>query len=310
MTSSAISSLTGETVQAKDVRKSPNRVNEGWKCPVCGAEMAAVACGAGSYKVSPHFRAIKGHASFCDAEGKEMLTTSRGTRKSAVTRSMVGDAPKELRLPRVRRKRDLTRQPLDTADNENTDRGRRTAEAAEGTHGSIVTSITPLAEFYCDNPEQRDEPLKITGFPRGSYRSLFEKLSGSEGYRNWPRKILFAPIRFRGARINDDRIIVHLNRPIHFPRNGAEKQRKSEYYRIEIIVSEWSQQKKNHFWQELNKNCNQQEKNYQVKSGDAVYVFFLAEQDGRDLSKFVHRDYRSICFLNLEKHVADRLNRT
>ena len=309
MADSARNSITRRIVEAKNVRKTQNRVDGPWECRVCGAEMAAVACGAGSYRVSPHFRAIKGHASYCDAEGKEKLTTSRHTRITAETRSTVREGPVEFRLSQVRRQRGRAGQPLDTEDDESTYVRRRTGEAAEGTHGRTVTTIRPVAEYYCDYPKRRDDSLKIPGCRRKSYRSLFWKLKGSVGYRRWPPKILFAPIRFRGARTINDTFLVYLNRPIVLSRKGAEEQRRSKYYRIslQLNATEWSERTRNLCREEWTAAVQQQDKNYREDPSNSVYAFFLGEQDPDDLSIFMLRDHRSVCFLNLGEHVVEGL---
>jgi len=213
MADAARNTTTGRVMQAAALRRGVGSAAGPWQCRACGAAMAAVACGAGRFRVSPHFRAIERHARDCDADGNERPTASRDVRVAVRNRSTVGEGPAALRLP-VRRQRRRAGQPVEAGDHEDLHVRRDRGEAAPGTHGRTVSTLRPVAEHYSFHPEKRGEPLTISGCPRATYSGLFGKLSGTTGYVRWPRKILFAPVRFKDACIGNDTLVVYLNRAI------------------------------------------------------------------------------------------------
>ena len=286
-------------MQAAALRRGAGNAAGPWQCRACGAAMAAVACGAGRFRVSPHFRAIERHARDCDVDGKERPTASRHVQVAVRTRSTAGEGPSALRLPALRRQRPRAGQPVVAGDYEDLHVRRLRGETAPGTHGPTVSTLRPVAEHYSFHPEKRGEPLTIPGCPRATYGGLFRKLSGTTGYARWPRKVLFAPIRFKGARIGNDTFVVYLHRAIWSSgRDGTERQPQI-YYRITLAVREWSEGTRRLCREEWREAIELQSGNYRRRRPRTVYAFFLGEQERDDLSNFVICDHRLVCFLNL-----------
>lgn len=299
MADAARNAITGRVVQAAALRRGWENAAGPWQCRACGAAMAAVACGAGRFRVSPHFRAIERHARDCDADGKERPTASRNVRVAIGTRSTAGEGPAALRLPAYRRQRPRAGQPMEAEDHEDLHVRRDRGEAAPGTRGRTASTLRPVAERYSFHPEKRGEPLSVPGCPRATYGGLFRKLSGTAGYARWPRKVLFAPIRFKGARIGNDTFVVYLNRAIWSSgRDGAERQPQS-YYCITLAVREWGEGTRRLCREDWRDAVQLQSGNYYQRRRRTVYAFFLGEQDQDDPSNFFIRDHRLVCFLNL-----------
>lgn len=291
----------GRVVQAAALRRAGGNAAGPWQCRACGVTMVAVACGAGRFRVSPHFRAIEPHARDCDADGRERLTASRNVRIAVRTRSTAAEGPSTLRLPTLRRQRPRAGQLTWAENREDLHVRRDRGEAAPGTHGRTVSTLQPVAEHYSFHPEKRGEPLTIPGCPRATYGGLFGRLSGTTGYARWPRKVLFAPIRFKRAWIGNDTFVVYLNRAIWSSgRDGAERQLQS-YYRITLAMREWSERTRRLCREEWRAAAELQSGNYRQRRKRTVYAFFLGDQDRDDLSNFVIRDHRLVCFLNLRE---------
>lgn len=283
-------------MQAAALRRGEGSAAGPWKCRACGAAMAPVACGAGHFRVSPHFRAIKRHARDCDADGKERPTASRDVRVAVETRSTAGEGPTALRLPTLRRQRPRDGEPMEAEDQEDVHARRDRGETAPGTHGRTVTTLRPVAEHYIFHPEKRGEPLAVQGFPRSTYGELFKKLRGTTGHVRWPDIFLFAPIRFKEARIGHDTFSIYLNRAIWSP-----GRRLQGYYRITLAVSDWSEGTRRLCRGEWRAAVELQREKYRQRQRTSVYAFFLGEQEQDDLSSFIISDHRLVCFLNLHE---------
>ena len=306
MADAARNTTTGRVMQAAALRRGVGNAAGPWQCRACGAAMAAVGRGAGRFRVSPHFRANERHARDCDADGNERSTASRNVRVAVRNRSTAGEGPSALRLPALRRQRPRAGQSVEAEDHEDLHVKRDRGEAAPGTHGRTVSTLRPVSEHYSFHPEKRGEPLTIPGCPRATYGGLFGKLSGTTGYARWPRKVLFAPIRFKGAWIGNDTFVVYLHRVIWSSRRDGEERQPLRYYRITMTAREWSEGTRGLCRDEWREAVQLQSGNYRQRRRRTVYAFFLGEQERGDLSNFVVRDHRLVCFLNLrETEVAN-----
>lgn len=261
--------------------------------------MIAVACEAGIYKVAEHFRAKKGHAADCRLEGSEELTKRGDVVDTVMTRSWAGKAPSNLRFRKKRRQRVEPGLESGGEISEDSHVRRGKAETVSGEHGRNVTLLQPVAESYCSNLDSRDDELTIEGYPPGTYGTLFEELRNTGEDVRWPRKVLFAPIRFTQANLKSHPFVLYLNREIRFNQDSSFKRRVSANIQLTLDFSESNERVRNYYRKELENGINIQKGYWSRREGDRVYAFFLGEQNRKFPNRFVVKDHRKFCLLEL-----------
>ena len=305
MASSAINRNTGERVTAKKLQDEGGDFSGPWECEGCGAEMHLVAPEAGKFKVTVHFRASGGHAANCNSDGSGVATRKGGEKITKRTRTKVSPAQIILRFPKLRRQRSGNGKSEGGEIAEDSYVIGDSAETAAGEHVSNITTLQPVAELYCFNPDKREVELEIERCPMGTMDTLFKELEKSSGYVRLSRKVYFAPIRFMGAELESCPYVVYLHREIRLPQENAARGR--VFYQLKLDFAKSSDRTRNIWRKQLSEAVAFQKRYWRGIEEEQMYAFFLGDQDSNTPSRFIIRDHREICLLKFDRDVIANL---
>ena len=296
-------------MDARELSLSPEYLSDRWKCPGCKVEMIPVACDAGDYRISPHFRANGQHEQSCEYDGIYQDAKDGEIRTVEETMGPPEFMPGVLRLAGQRPQHRELDCDEHTELSTNRYRGKGSEQTSLTTHESTATTLRRIAEGYCRYPSERNRRLKIPGCHGKTYEQCFGELRNANELVQFEVKVLFAPIRFKRPIVHGSTITLELNPAIWLTSGCKGNSTQPDMnYCITFHTEKWSESILRRFNSELNEAVTAQRENNEDKTW-STYVFFLGEQDNENLAQFNVRDHRLVCFIKLHRDVYHSLGK-
>lgn len=294
---SAQDKVTGEIIEAEQLWLIENVDKDRYICRGCGIKLNPKSFERDNIR-RPHFALLPGldHIPGCDVDGEKKLVKAGRTKRLSTThegfpapypsrlvlideRRVVGDAPAADTEPKARRGGQDASRP----ENGNTSTTRKRA----------ANTIRPICRTFIRFPYDRDLDLSIPDINAKNYLTVFKKLKWDELCRYSEARIFYSPILWKKATETEEYLEVLVD--------AGERQVKklTNGYRVRIEWAEWSKAKRTYVRNELEAARKEaiDTKGKDSKTKLKGYLFFIGEQDIKDLTLFRVRDHRLICCL-------------
>lgn len=294
---SAQDKVTGEIIEAEQLWLIENVDRDRYICRGCGIKLIPKSFEQDNVR-RPYFAQLPGldHIPGCDVDGEKKLVKAGRTKRLSTAQEgfpapypsrlvliderpvVDGDAPRDTE-PKGHRNGQGTPRP----ESGNTSTPRKRA----------ANTIRPICRTFIRFPYDRDLDLSIPGINAKNYLTAFKKIKWDELCRYSEARIFYSPILWKKATETEEYLEVLVDA------GEREDKKLTNGYRVRIEWAEWSKAKRTYVRNELEAARKEaiDAKGKDSKTKLKGYLFFIGEQDIRDMTLFKVRDHRLICCL-------------